>query len=154
MHLINREDLDRVRRFILLNEARLAREEEALALMNSRLERGLLTEIEDFPPDVVTLDSEVQMRDADSGRTYVTTVSLPGDSEVGSGTALLRAYAKIALLGGCVGDDIVWRSAGRLRRARIEQILFQPEASARLQRPRPRRARSTPASLDGREAGR
>jgi regulator of nucleoside diphosphate kinase len=154
LHLINREDRDRVRRFILLNEARLAREEEALALMNARLERGRLMEAGDFPANVVTLHSQVRMRDADSGRTYVTKVSLPRDGEVGSGASLLRAYAKIALLGACVGDDIVWRSAGCLRRARIEQILFQPEASARRRSPRPRSALSTPASLDSREAAR
>ena len=129
LHLINREDRDRVRRFILLNEARLAREEEALALMSARLERGRLMEAADFPANVVTLHSQVRMRDADSGRTYVTTVSLPRDGGVGSGASLLRAYAKIVLLGACVGDDIVWRSAGGLRRARIEQILFQPESS-------------------------
>ena len=152
LHLINREDHDRVRRFILLNEARLAREEEALALMSARLEHGRLMEAGDFPANVVTLHSQVRMRDADSGRTYVTTVSLPRDGEVGTGASLLRAYAKIALLGACVGDDIVWRSAGRLRRARIEQILFQPEASARRQSRRPRSALSSPPPLDRREA--
>ena len=152
LHLINREDRDRVRRFILLNEARLAREEEALALMSARLERGRLMEAGDFPANVVTLHSQVRMRDADSGRTYVTTVSLPREGDVGSGASLLRAYAKIALLGACVGDDIVWRSAGRLRRARIEQILFQPEASGRRQSPRPRSALSSHLPLDRREA--
>lgn len=140
LHLINREDRDRVRRFILLNEARLAREEEALALMSARLERGRLMEAGDFPANVVTLHSRVRMRDADSGRTYVTTVCLPRDGEVGSGASLLRTYAKIALLGACVGDDIVWRADGRLRRARIEQILFQPESSSRREIPRPRAA--------------
>jgi regulator of nucleoside diphosphate kinase len=152
LHLINREDRDRVRRFILLNEARLAREEEALALMSARLERGRLVEAGDFPANVVTLHSQVRMRDADSGRAYATTVSLPRDGEVGTGASLLRAYAKIALLGACVGDVIVWRSAGRLRRARIEQILFQPEASARRQSPRLRNALSSHPHLDRREA--
>ena len=151
LHLINREDRDRVRRFILLNEARLAREEEALALMSARLERGRLMEAGDFPANVVTLHSRVRMRDADSGRSYVTTVSLPRGGEAASGASLLRAYAKIALLGASVGDDIVWRSSGRLRRARIEQILFQPEASARRRSPRPLSVRPTPAPLDLRE---
>jgi regulator of nucleoside diphosphate kinase len=148
LHLINREDRDRVRRFILLNEARLAREEEALALMSARLERGRLMEARDFPANVVTLHSQVRMRDADSGRTYLTTVSLPRDGEGGSGNSLLRAYAKISLLGACVGDDIVWRSAGRLRRARIEQILFQPESSSRRESPR---LRATPSARTTRE---
>ncbi len=130
VRLLNQEDRDLVRRFISLNEARLAREEEALALLSARLERGHLIVADDFPPDVVTMHSQVRMRDADSGRVYVTTVTLPREGRSG-GASLLRAYPKIALLGARVGDDIVWRSAGGLRRARIERILFQPESSAR-----------------------
>ena len=136
LHPVNREDRDRVRRFILLNEARLAREEEALALLSARIERCRLLEAGEFPANVVTLDSQVRMRDADSRRSYLTTVSLPRDGEVRGGASLLRAYAKIVLLGACVGDDIVWRSAGRLRRARIEQLIFQPESSSRRETPR------------------
>jgi len=129
VRVLNREDRDLVRRFISLHEARLAREEEALALLSAKLERGHLMDAVDFPPDVVTLNSQVRMRDADSGRLYVTTVSLSRDAKSCSGASLLRGYPKLALLGARVGDDIVWRSAGRLRRARIEQILFQPESS-------------------------
>jgi regulator of nucleoside diphosphate kinase len=131
VRLLNREDRDRVRRFISLHEARLAREEEALALLSARLERSYLIEAFEFPPDVVTLDSQVRMRDEDSGRLYVTTIALSRDAKRCSGASLLRGYPRLALLGARVGDDIVWRSAGRLRRARIEQILFQPESSAR-----------------------
>ena len=121
LHPVNREDRDRVRRFILLNEARLAREEEALALLSARIERCRLLEAGEFPANVVTLDSQVRMRDADTRRSYLTTVSLPRDGEVRGGASLLRAYAKIVLLGACVGDDIVWRSAGRLRRVSAQR---------------------------------
>jgi regulator of nucleoside diphosphate kinase len=144
LHPVNREDRDRVRRFILLNEARLAREEEALALLSARIERCRLLEAGEFPANVVTLDSQVRMRDADSRRSYLTTVSLPRDGEVRGGASLLRAYAKIVLLGACVGDDIVWRSAGRLRRARIEQLIFQPESSSRRETTR---LRDTPPAM-------
>lgn len=131
VRFLNREDRDRIRRFISLNEARLAREEEALAILSTRLERGDLLETLEFPPDVVTLDTQVRLRDADSGRLYVTTVTLPREGKSLGAASLLRAYPRIALLGARVGDDVVWRSAGRLRRARIEEILFQPESAAR-----------------------
>ena len=144
VRLLNREDRDRVRRFISLHEARLAREEEALALLSARLERGQLIDAVDLPSDVVTLHSQVRMRDADSGRLYVTTVTLPMEGKSTRAASLLRAYPRVALLGARVGDDIVWRSAGRLRRARIEQILFQPESSARRASSKPQR--SLPAS--------
>lgn len=140
MHMLNREDRDLVRRFISLHEARLAREEEALALLSANLDRGRLVEAREFPSDVVTLHSRVRMRDADSGRVYVTTVSLPPQEKAGRGDYWLKTYPKLALLGSRVGDDIVWRSAGHLRRARIEQVLFQPESSARRARSRQRRS--------------
>jgi transcription elongation GreA/GreB family factor len=89
--LLNREDRDRVRRFITLNEARLAREDEALALLSARLERGRLLDAIDFPPDVVTLDSQVRMRDADSGRLYRATVILPRAAGSSGGRSQLRA---------------------------------------------------------------
>ena len=141
VRFLNRDDRDRVRRFISLQEARLAREEEALALLSARLDRGLLVDSADCPADVVTMHSQVRLRDADSGRLYVTTVALPREGKACDSASLLRTYPRIALLGARVGDDIVWRAGGRLRRARIEQIVTRPEQPVRAG-PRPeRRAR-------------
>lgn len=131
VHLLSRQDRDRIRRFISLHEARLAREEEALALLSAKLDRGHLIEAEDFPSDVVTLNSQVRLRDAETGRLHVMTVTLPPEGSSRGGVSFLRTYPRIALLGARVGDDVVWRSAGRLRRARVEQLLYQPESQAR-----------------------
>ncbi|HET9862984.1 MAG TPA: hypothetical protein VFP37_06045 [Steroidobacteraceae bacterium] len=144
-----RGDRDRVRRFISLHEARLAREEEALALLSARLERGHLVEPDDCPADVVRMHSQVRMRDADSGRFYVTTVALPAEDEAPSGQSLLRAYPRIALLGARVGDHLVWRAGGHLRRARIEQILTRPQSSVeRASATASRPLRETPERAD------
>jgi regulator of nucleoside diphosphate kinase len=132
--LFDRAVRDRLRRWISLHEARLAREDEALALLSARLERGQTFERDLVPPGVVTLDSRVRLRDADSGRCYVTTVTLPLGQNEGCHGPLLRHFPKLALLGARVGDDIVWRSAGRLRRARIERLLPQPESLRRGER--------------------
>ena len=145
--LLNREDRDLVRRYILLSEARLAREEEALALLSAKLERSQVYGAADLPPDVVTLNSQVRMRDADNGRLQVTTVTLPREGQSRGAASLLRAYPRLALLGARVGDYIVWRSAGRLRRARIEEIIFQPESAARRVRSRLPRSSPAPAPL-------
>lgn len=145
--LLNREDRDLVRRYILLSEARLAREEEALALLSARLERSQVYAAADLPPDVVTLNSQVRIRDADNARLHVTTVTLPREGQTHGGASLLRAYPRLALLGARVGDYIVWRSAGRLRRARIEEILFQPESAARRVGSRLPRSSPAPAPL-------
>ena len=139
VRFITRGDRDRVRRFVLLHEARLAREEEALALLTARLERGHLIEADDCPADVVTMHSQVRMRDTDNGRLFVTTVTLPREGDNAGSASLLRTYPRIALLGARIGDFIVWRSGSRLRRARIVQILAPQGSSAALVRSRPSR---------------
>ena len=151
MPLFTRADRNRLRRFIALHEARLARKEEALSLLSAKLESGRLTEVEEVPDDLVTMHSQVRMRDADTGRYYVATASLPPEKANNGPGSLLHVYPKAALLGARVGDDIVWRYAGRLRRARIEQLLFQPESSARRARRRTRDKAWMPVSSRERE---
>ena len=121
------EDQDRLRRFISVHEARLAREAEALALLTARVESGRIVDADEVPPDLVTMNSQVRLQDADSGRFYVTTVVLPPERR-SDGGSLSLAYPSAALLGARVGDQIVWRSAGRLYCVRIEALLFQPDS--------------------------
>jgi regulator of nucleoside diphosphate kinase len=128
--LFTSQDQERLRRFISLHEARLAREAEALALLNARVESARIVDAEDVPPDLVTMYSQVRLKDADSGRFYVTTVALPPNGEPRGGSLSL-AYPSAALLGARVGEEIVWRSAGRLQCARIEALLFQPSSPSR-----------------------
>jgi regulator of nucleoside diphosphate kinase len=128
--LFTPQDQDRLRRFISVHEARLAREAESLALLTARVESGQIVEAEGVPPDVVTMNSQVRLQDTDSGRFYVTTVALLPERQ-SDGGSLSHAYPSAALLGARVGDEIVWRCAGRLYCARIEEVLFQPKSHAR-----------------------
>lgn len=127
--LFTAQDQDRLRRFISVHEARLAREAEALALLTARVERGRIVDVDEVPPDLVTMNSQVRLQDVDSGRFYVTTVVLTPERQ-SDGGSLSLAYPSVALLGARVGDEIVWRSAGRLYCARIEGLLFQPNSAA------------------------
>jgi regulator of nucleoside diphosphate kinase len=115
----------------LVHEARLAREAEALALLTERVESGQIVDEADVPPDLVTMYSQVRLQDSDSGRFYVTTVALPPHREPNNHELLSRAYPAAALLGARVGGEIVWRSGGDLHRARIAELLFQPNSPAR-----------------------
>jgi regulator of nucleoside diphosphate kinase len=123
--LFTAQDQERLRQFISVHEARLAREAEALARLNARAESGQIVDADEVPPDLVTMYSQVRLQDIDSGRFYVTTVALPLERQPIEGS-LSRAHPAAALLGARVGDEIVWRSAGRLHRARIAELLFQP----------------------------
>jgi regulator of nucleoside diphosphate kinase len=131
--LFTSQDLDHLRRFISVHEARLLREARALALLSARVESGqIVDDGEAIPPDLVTMYSQVRLQDSDSGRFYVTTVALPPERQ-SCREALSPAYPSTALIGARVGDEIAWQSAGRLHRARVEKLLFQPSSPARLE---------------------
>jgi regulator of nucleoside diphosphate kinase len=78
-------------------------------------------------PDIVTIGSQVSVRDVDRQQTRIVHVVLPGWSNVDAGRISVLAPLGAAVLGRRVGDHVVWRAPGGLRRLRVEAILYQPE---------------------------
>lgn len=147
MPVLSSMDTDRLRRFICVHEARLAREAEAIAALEQSVEAARIVESDEVPGDVVTLYSEVRLREADSGRAFIVTVALPVDGGSKGNASFWRTYVTAALIGAREGDDIVWRSADGLCRARVEQVLSQPQPSAREVRVHVQRQRSPAATV-------
>jgi len=133
-------DQDRLRQFISAHQTRVAREADALAQLSAKVEEGEVVSADEVPGDIVTIYSQIRVQDVDSGRSWVSTVALPAESDFHGANTLLNAYPAVELVGARVGDEFEWRSAGRQRRARVEEILFQPEASERHSRERARQA--------------
>jgi regulator of nucleoside diphosphate kinase len=137
--MLSRADRNRLQEFIALHEAQLAEQREALARLSARLQSVRVMDVDDVPEDMVTMYSQIRLRDLDTQRSFIMTVALPESKD----TALLtRAYPFEALLGARVGEDIVWGRLGRQHRVRVEEILFQPESSARQVRARRPKKRS------------
>ena len=82
------------------------------------------------PPDVVTMYSQVMLRDLGSGQRSKLTLCYPADAEPAAGFVSVLSPVGASLLGltdGCVAR---WSTpAGEERAAEILAILFQPEAS-------------------------
>jgi len=87
----------------------------------------------EVPPTVVTMNTQVRVRDLDSGRAFVWTVILPADDEVAVTAGSPFSWCGATLLGAREGDELQWESCRGLRRVRIEAVLFQPEAQPRKQ---------------------
>jgi regulator of nucleoside diphosphate kinase len=128
--VLSRADCDRLRRFISAHERRLTREQDALALLNARVDDARIVESQDVPAGHVTLHSQIRLHDSESGRAVITTVTLPLDAQVEADAPLLRTYPTAALLGAREGDETALHASGR-RRGRIEKVLFQPTGAAR-----------------------
>ncbi len=106
-----------------------SRDQENVARLAGELERAHVVPADTIPPDVVTMDSEVVLRNLDTGEEMVFTVVFPGKANVEQRRLSVLAPLGAAVLGYRAGDVIEWRVPGGARRLKVEKVLFQPEAA-------------------------
>jgi regulator of nucleoside diphosphate kinase len=122
-------DIDRLR--ALLEGTRLwsTKDREYLQHLEEELDRAQVVPSKDVPGDVITMNSRVTVKDLDSGRDLTVTIVFPPDADLDQGKISILAPIGTALLGYRVGDTVEWRVPAGVRRLRVEQILYQPEAA-------------------------
>src|SRR5690606_24859251 len=121
---------DKTRLEALLGGPISARNQEAAEALESELVQAKLVAPEEIPPDVVTMNSKVRFVDEDSSGERVVTLVYPKDADPAEGKVSVLAPVGAALLGLAVGQSIQWpMPGGRVKRFRIEEVLYQPEAA-------------------------
>lgn len=95
----------------------------------------LLDGAEIVPPqgvaaDIVTMYSRVRLRAVDDGLERPVTLCYPADAEPRFGLVSVLSPLGLSLLGQTVGTVVRWKCPdGSERRAEVDAILFQPEAT-------------------------
>lgn len=95
-------------------------------------DRGLvdLLPSQEIPPDVVTMNSQVEIVFTHTGVRQKMTVCYPAEAEPGIGKVSALAPMGLALLGLRVGEMAQWdMPGGETQEAEVAAILFQPEAA-------------------------
>ncbi len=82
-----------------------------------------------IPADVITLQSRVRIKDMDTGNDATSVLVMPVHASPASGAISVLSPAGAALMARREGDEVEVRVPGGPRRLRIEQMLYQPEAS-------------------------
>lgn len=100
--------------------------------LQGELERAWSVNPCDVPPDVVTMNSTVQLRDLDTGDTETFTLVFPEDADVMRQRISVLAPIGTAILGYRTGDVILWPVPQGRARLRVEQVLYQPERAGAL----------------------
>jgi len=93
------------------------------------LQRASVVPASEIPSDVVTMNSTARLLDLDQGTTLEYTLVYPEDADFAKGRISVLAPIGAAMLGYRVGDEIEWVVPGGLRRLRVLEIVFQPEAA-------------------------
>ena len=102
---------------------------ENLRRLEHELDRAETVAPKDVPADVVTMRSKVRLRDLNTGEEMVYTLVFPTEANYDEGKISVLAPVGTAMLGYRAGDTIEWQVPSGLRRLKVEELLYQPEAA-------------------------
>jgi regulator of nucleoside diphosphate kinase len=97
--------------------------------LETELQRARVVAQTEVPADVVTMNSDVVYEDIATGVERAIRLVYPHDADVTTGRVSILAPMGAALLGLRVGQEISWRVARGLKRVRVVEIRYQPEAA-------------------------
>ena len=100
--------------------------------LEEELEFAEIVPSEQIPPDVVTMRSRVKLTDLDTKEKLVYSIVFPTEANSEDGKVSILAPIATAILGSRKGDTVELQAPARVRRLKIEDILYQPESAGDL----------------------
>lgn len=102
---------------------------EYLNKLETELDRAEIVDPKDIPANVVTMRSQVRLKDLVSGESNTYSLVFPTEADFAKGKISVLAPIGTAILGYRQGDTIEWPVPSGLRKLKIEEILYQPESA-------------------------
>ena len=99
-----------------------------LEKLDEELDRAEIVKPEEIPTNVITMNSTFCLHDLDTGEDVVYTLVFPGNADSAKGKISILAPIGTAVLGYKVGDIVEWEVPAGLKRFRVKEIVYQPEA--------------------------
>jgi regulator of nucleoside diphosphate kinase len=126
---ITTSDLTRLRELLQVGISFAERDRHSLESLQEELDRAHVVESTAVPHDVVTMNSRVRLKDLETNEEKVYTLVFPSEANLEQQKISILAPIGTAILGYRVGDTVEWRVPGGIRKLRLEEILYQPEAA-------------------------
>jgi regulator of nucleoside diphosphate kinase len=127
---ITEVDLARLRKLIeVARDSGIDSNTPYMNKLEGELDRANIVEPRDIPTDAITMRSKVRLRDLESRKEMIYSLVFPNEADVDEGKISVLAPVGTAMIGYRVGDIIEWEVPSGLRRLKVEEILYQPEAS-------------------------
>lgn len=127
--VITEADHCRLQRLIESSRRFRHRDAKHLDALEQELERATIAKATDVPHDVVTMNSRVRVKHLDSGHEFSYQIVFPKDADVAKNRISVLAPIGTALLGYGAGTTVEWQVPSGMRRFRILEVEYQPEAA-------------------------
>ena len=125
----NAYDIDRIRGFLELATVGGAERYRSLVGLKQKIESSVILAPEEIPPNVVTMNSQIRIKDITNGTTVLVTLVFPQDADYEQQKVSLLAPLGAALLGRYAGEELSYDAPGGSTKIVIEEIVYQPEAA-------------------------
>ena len=102
---------------------------KSLTQLREELDRRAVAPAAEVPKDVVTMHSQVSVRDLKTQESETYTLVYPEQADINENKLSVLAPLGMALLGTRLGQIVEFDAPAGSRRMKIERILYQPEAS-------------------------
>ena len=105
------------------------KDRDYLEHLEEELDQAVLVPSKKVPPNVVTMNTRMRVTDLDTGREMLLHLVYPSEADFEKGKISILAPIGTALIGYRAGDTVEWKVPAGIRRLRIEEITYQPEAA-------------------------
>ncbi len=122
-------DMERLQKLIEGTQRWSKKDREYLAHLEEELERAVVVPSRQMPPDVVTMNTQLLVRDLDTNQKMLLHLVFPNEADFERGKISILAPVGTAIIGYSVGDTVEWTVPSGTRRLKIEEITYQPEAA-------------------------
>ena len=126
---ITESDMRKLQRLLESGKQYLRRDLAHLLSLEDELRRAEEVSPYEIPPDVVTMNSRVRVRDLHRNEETTYTLVFPGDADISKNRVSVLAPLGTALLGYKAGDVIQLEVPSGVRWLKVEEVLYQPEAA-------------------------
>jgi regulator of nucleoside diphosphate kinase len=103
------------------------RDVESVDRLERHLDEADVLPARHIGPDVVTMNSEVRLRDLDTLEAIEFRVVFPRAADSAARRISVLAPLGMAVLGRRVGEAVALETPGGVRRLRLDRVLYQPE---------------------------
>lgn len=126
---ITEPDHQRLSGLIETTRERNGVDREYLTNLEAELDRAEIVDPKDIPADVITMRSKVRLKDLVTGEANTYSLVFPTEADFSEGKISILAPIGTAILGYKRGDTIEWPVPSGVRRLKVDEILYQPEAA-------------------------
>ena len=121
-------DMKRLRKRIEDSQKARSMDSRHVDELSRELSEAEVLPAERIPADVITMNSEVRLRDLEDNEEVTWKLVFPEDADAASGKISVLAPVGTALIGYRVGDIIEWQVPAGTVRYEVLQIVYQPES--------------------------